>query len=183
MVPPNLTGISPNTECEVEEDDRRLGTLCQRIRQNPLLNQDQQYQLAALVLKYVDCFGVDYQDLSQTNLCEFHVDTGNAKPIYNRPYSFVSHSEKELLKKDLEKMVDTGVLIPNHYPPSNSKNQGWSFPCRYVDKKTGDKRLVSNFITHKKVTVRDKWPLSDLTSVIEDLGKSKVYSALDLLKG
>jgi hypothetical protein len=104
--------------------------------------------------------------LSRTNLLKFHVDTGNAKPIYKRPYAFLSHSEKETLKKNLEDMVSNGILVPSTHIPGNSANGGWSFPCRYVPKKTGDKRLVTNFKDLNAVTVRDPWPLPNLIDVV-----------------
>lgn len=133
----------------------RLGDLRERIRSNQILNERQKDALIALVEKYADCFGVDYEHLQQTNITKFHVDTGNAKPIYHRPYSFLTHSEKEFMRRDLEKMVAAGILVSTTYTPKNAKHGGWSFPCRCILKKTGDKRLVSNFSSLNNITVRD----------------------------
>lgn len=162
--------------------DDRLGGLVAKIHEIPDLNEEEKLRLINLVFEYQDCFGTGYEHLGRTNLVKFHVDTGDARPIYRRPYSFLSFSEKEELKKDLEKMVNAGVLIPSTHVPSNSKNAGWSFPCRYVPKKTGDKRLITNFRELNKVTVRDPWPLPNVVDVIESLAKSKWYSVVDLLK-
>lgn len=57
------------------------------------------------------------------------------------------------LKFELNEMVDHGVLVPHSY--DNSAGNGWSFPCRYVTKKDGGKRLVTQFMKLNEVTVRD----------------------------
>ncbi|KAG0733775.1 hypothetical protein G6F16_013447 [Rhizopus arrhizus] len=79
-------------------------------------------------------------------------------------------------------MVNNGILIPNTHVPGNSKQAGWSFPCRYVPKKTGDKRLVTNFQDLNAVTVRDTWPLPSVVDVLEHLAGAQWFSVCDLLK-
>lgn len=171
-----------NNLCSIDVDPR-LGTLVNKICDNELLTVQQKEQLIELVKDYVECFGVDYSHLSQTNLVEFHVDTGDAKPIYRRPYPNMSFADKEFLKKDLEEMVANGVLTPTMHSPKNASRSGWSFPWRYIKKKTGDRRLVTQFQDLNKVTVRDPWPLPNLQDIIESFGDSKVLSAVDCLKG
>lgn len=135
--------------------DLRLGTLLSRISEQHNINDQDKKQLTQMVINFKNCFGTGYEHLSQTNLLIFHVDTGQSKPIYKRPYGFLSMSEKQMLKKDLEEMVKNGILVPNTHVPGNSAHSGWSFPCSYVPKKTGDKRLVTNFKELNAVTVRD----------------------------
>lgn len=163
--------------------DPILSTLYSQVSQNELLNEVQKQQLIEVLEETRECFGTDYEHLEQTNLVQFHVDTGDHSPIYRRPYSFLSHAEREYLKDDITKMVQSGILIPSTHVPANSNNAGWSFPCRYVKKKTGERRLVTNFQELNKITVRDTWPLPNLVDVIETLGSASYYSALDLLKG
>ncbi|CEP17159.1 hypothetical protein [Parasitella parasitica] len=127
-------------------------------------------------------FGTDYKHMSTTNLLKFHVDTGDHKPIYKKPYGFLSFSEKETLKKDLEDMVSNGILVPITHVSGNSKSGGWSFPCRYVPKKDGQKRLVTNFRDLNAITVRDPWPMPNVTDVLESLAGSKWFVCCDLLK-
>lgn len=79
-------------------------------------------------------------------------------------------------------MVNAGIIIPSTHVPVNSSQGGWSFPCRYVTKKTGDKRLVTNFKDLNAVTVRDPWPLPNLIDVIESLAGAKWFAVLDLLE-
>ncbi|CEP11772.1 hypothetical protein, partial, partial [Parasitella parasitica] len=79
-------------------------------------------------------------------------------------------------------MVNNGILIPNTYVPGNSKSSGWAFPVRYVPKKTGDRRLVTNFRPLNEVTIRDPWPMPNMVDVIESLAGSNWFVNADLLK-
>src|SRR5207244_3427109 len=55
--------------------------------------------------------------------------------------------------------------------------------CRYVPKKTGDKRLVTNFQRLNDVTKRDPWPLPRIQDLFDTLAGSAYFSSYDLLKG
>ncbi|KAG1402975.1 hypothetical protein G6F58_010462 [Rhizopus delemar] len=173
----------PTTQENLSESNQgRLGNLLDRIRSQNNISTKEKQDLCDTILEFQDCFGTNYNHLGTTNLLKFHVDTGDAKPIYKRPYNFLSYSEKETLKSDLAEMVNNGILIPNTHVPGNSKQAGWSFPCRYVPKKTGDKRLVTNFQDLNAVTVRDTWPLPSVVDVLEHLAGAQWFSVCDLLK-
>lgn len=130
-----------------------------------------------------DAFGVGYEDLKQTNLVKFHVNTGDAKPVMKRPFQGVSYSELEMLKKDIADMVASGVLIPAMHSRVESHNGGWAFQIMYVRKKDGSKRLVTTFQDLNKVTVRDPWPLPVIANVVESFHGARFFTGLDMLKG
>ncbi|KAI7892338.1 uncharacterized protein EV154DRAFT_399167, partial [Mucor mucedo] len=168
------------TEPRLGQDDR-LGTLLDRIKLYDHLTPAHKERLLSLVMKYSTCFGTSYSHLKVTNLVKFCVDTGDSKPIYNRPYAFIPLSERDFMRKELQEMVEAGVLIPTTHTPDNSSGAGWSFPCRYIKKANGQRRLITNFIGLNQVTKRDTWPMNNTVDVIECLSGSKVYSSLDML--
>lgn len=69
------------------------------------LEENQRQQLLSMLHGYVDVFGLSYQDLSQTNLLEFHVETGDVRPIICQPNRFMSHSELEQLREEVDERV------------------------------------------------------------------------------
>ncbi|KAG1168443.1 hypothetical protein G6F55_011660 [Rhizopus delemar] len=69
------------------------------------LAKEEKEALGRLLVQFLDVFGLDYNDLKQTNLVKFHVDTGDHQPIMKRPNRHMSHSELETFKKELEKML------------------------------------------------------------------------------
>jgi hypothetical protein len=173
-----------NPEEKNGSDDTRLGTLIHRIRSNPMVKElDIVNELVECITRHSDCFGTDYEHLKQTGVTELHIETGDHPPIYRRPYGSISHDETEFLKQEITSMVNNGIIIPTTYLPANSKYAGWSFPCRLNAKKTGDKRLVTNFMDLNKITVRDTWPLPIMVESLEHLGGSSFFPSMDLLKG
>lgn len=148
----------------------RVENLVSSILNNENLNSDQRDSAISLIVKYADVFGTSYKHLKQTDLLEFHVDRGNAKPVYQKPFSKFSYSELDTLKEELKKMVDNGVLIPHIY--DKFEGNEWSFQCRYVKKKDGGKQLVTQFMKLNDVTVRDPWPIPSLKNTIEEIGPS-----------
>lgn len=102
--------------------------------------------------------------------------------LFTEGHTDYSFSEKQTLKEDLTKMVENGIMVQNTHFPGNSTQAGWSFPCRYVPKKTGDKTLITNIHELNAATVRDIWPLPNINDVIKSLSGSKWLAVLDLLK-
>ncbi|CEP11273.1 hypothetical protein, partial, partial [Parasitella parasitica] len=84
---------------ELPQEDR-LGKLINDIQIQDNIDLEDKKKLLQIIYRYKDCFGTSYDHLSTTNLVKFHVDTGDAKPIFKRPYASMSNSEKETLKKD-----------------------------------------------------------------------------------
>ncbi|SAM02995.1 hypothetical protein [Absidia glauca] len=160
-------------------DQDRLGDLLDQIAANNLLSTEQRVALTSLVRDNSSVFGTSYHHLSKTNLLELEVNTGEAAPIYRKPHFNLSFKEREYLKNELEQMVANGILIPSTY----GANSGWSFPVRFVPKKGGDKRLVTQFMALNAVTVRDTFPLPSINDLLDQLSGASWLSALDLLKG
>jgi len=134
----------------------RLGNLPSTILDNPHLTNRQKEEVINLLIKYSDVFGTGYKHLKKTDLVEFHVDTGNARPVYQKPFSKFSYSELDTLKAELNEMVDHGVLVPHTY---------------------------DQFMKLNDVTVRDPWPIPSLKDTIEEIGSSNWLSNVDMLKG
>jgi hypothetical protein len=179
-----FAGMAESTNEEDVGNGSRLGNLVSRIKANGTIsNLGITDDVVNCVEKYADCFGTGYEHLRQTHVTELHVETGDALPIYRRPYGNLSHNEKEFLRQEIADMVNNGIVVPSTYVPQTSKHAGWSFPCRLIEKKTGGKRLVTNFMDLNKVTIRDTWPLPIMTELLEQLGGSKFFSSMDLLKG
>lgn len=164
-------------------DEEKFKKLFDQIQNNDLLSLNQKEALIALIKSKSQAFGTGFKDLTQTNLLKFHVNTGDALPVYKRPYQNMSHSELEQLRIDIGQMVECGVLIPAMHSKVEAPNSGWSFQVMYVPKKNGEKRLVTMFQDLNKVTVRDTWPLPVITNIIESFAGSKWLSSVDLLKG
>ncbi|KAG1042648.1 hypothetical protein G6F43_011845 [Rhizopus delemar] len=146
---------------------------------NSDISEEQKEVLRKSLLSFIDVFGLDYKDLKQTNILKFTIDTGSEKPIYRKPNRFMSHSELDSLKLEVEEMIANCQLIPT----PGGASSGWAFPVLYVKKKSGEKRLCVQFQDLNAITVQDAWPLPHITDLLESYQGSKIFSTLDLLKG
>ncbi|KAI7847029.1 hypothetical protein BDC45DRAFT_452497, partial [Circinella umbellata] len=131
---------------------------------NSNLSKENYQRLLNILYKYQDVFGLDYQDLTQTTLVQCHVDTGDARPIMHQPNRYMSHSELEQLKGEIDEMVKQGQLIPSSKAPGAG---GWSFPALYVRKNDNTKRLCVQFQRLNEVTKKQAWPTNSITDLIE----------------
>ncbi|KAI7858656.1 hypothetical protein BDC45DRAFT_498815, partial [Circinella umbellata] len=158
-----------NEEDDREEEDATSQDIWLEI-QNSIKNcnliEEETDKLTDLLWRYQDVFGVDYKDLTQTSILEFHVDTGDAKPIMHRPNRFMSHAELDQLRQEINEMVQQGILIPATHVkgPEGQRAGGWSFPAR--------RRLYVQFQKLNEVTVRDPWPLPVISDILESYNQA-----------
>lgn len=138
------------------------------------LSNEQQDDLRDLIFKYADIFSTGDHDLGETGLVEHMVDTGNSKPIYQRPYR-AEHLKRAVIEKEVNKMLENNIIEPS--------NSAWSSPVVLVTKKDGSIRFCVNYIRLNDVTVRDTYCLPRIDDILQSLGKSAYFTSLDLASG
>ena len=134
-------------------------------------------QLKELCMEYIDIFGVDHNNLKQTNVIEFDVDTGDAAPIYIKPRP-LPYKYKEFVKGELDAAVKAGIM-------SGPLKQlcKWGFPvCAVPKPKTNELRMVGDFRLLNQKIISDECAIPDMKETIEQLAPAVVYSPLDFLK-
>ncbi|KAG1164985.1 hypothetical protein G6F36_013576 [Rhizopus arrhizus] len=183
-----FNGLGSETKLIKNESTRpeEIKTILKEQVQELEISYEEKEQLEELLYKFLDVFGLDYNDLKQTNLVKFSVDTGDHAPIMKRPNKHMSHSELEVFKQELSNMLANGQIIPTMHRPKKdgSSSLGWSFPAMYVRKKnTKEGRLVVQFQDLNAITKKDPWPLPSLQHLLEDYLGSEVFTTFDLLKG
>src|SRR5438105_15600553 len=79
------------------------------------------------------------------------------------------------MKDQLQELLDKGFI--------RSSSSSWGCPAMFVDKKDQSKRLVVDYRPLNKVTVKNKYPLSDINILFDQLSGAKVFSKIDLRSG
>jgi len=87
----------------------------------------------------------------------------------------LSPDELELLKEYLDEMLRTGKILP-----SKSSARG---PIFFAKQANGKLRIVVDYRDLNTITVKDKYPLPLMTTLMEQVGTSQVFSKLDLKLG
>ena len=96
----------------------------------------------------------------------------NAEPIHCRPFS-VADKNRELFKKELNKLVGLDVLEP-------VLNSPWAFPTFLIPKKDNTARFVSDFRLLNNVVIDEQFPLPMIKEVLTRRQGFDWVTAIDL---
>nr|GEV87014.1 putative reverse transcriptase domain-containing protein [Tanacetum cinerariifolium] len=114
----------------------------------------------------------DFLGIPPTRQVEFQIDLIlGAAPVARAPYRLALFEMKELsnLLKDL---VDKGFIRPSSSP--------WEASVLFVKKKDGSFWMFIDYRELNKLTVKNRYPLSKINDLFDQLQGSSVYSKIDL---
>ena len=121
-----------------------------------------------------EVFALEEDEKGETNLVQMMVDTGGAPPKKQRPYR-LPFAAREEVARQIKKMEDAGVIRPSKSP--------WASPIVLVRKKDGTHRFCVDDRALNAVTTPDTFPLPCIDDLLDQLGKAKYFSTLDLAAG
>ena len=138
------------------------------------LTEEQGAELARILNKSVNLFAKSPTDLGRTKVTCHTIETGDAKPIKQRPrrppMAFL-HEEDKIIKEQLE----AGIIRESSSP--------WSSPLVYVRKRDGTARPCVDYRRLNEVTTKDAYPLPRIDHCLDCLSGAKLFSTLDLQSG
>ncbi|GJX08987.1 putative reverse transcriptase domain-containing protein [Tanacetum coccineum] len=106
---------------------------------------------------------------------EFQIDLiPGAVPIARAPYQLAPSKMKEL-SEQLQELSDKGFIRPSSSP--------WGAPVLFVKKKDGSFRMCIDYRELNKLTVKNRYPLSRIDDLFDQLQGSSIYSKIDLRSG
>jgi hypothetical protein len=97
-----------------------------------------------------------------------------AAPMSKTPCRMSTPELKEL-QMQLEELLKKGYIFPSVSP--------WGYPIFFVKKKDGTLRLFIDFRQWNKVTVKNKYPLSRIDDLFDQLNDGNIFSKIDLRLG
>ena len=84
-------------------------------------------------------------------------------------------AELKELKEQLQELLDKGFIRPSTSP--------WGAPVLFVKKKDGTLGLCIDYRELNKVTVKNKYPLSRIHDLFDQLQGAQYFSKIDLRSG
>ncbi|GJW47562.1 putative reverse transcriptase domain-containing protein [Tanacetum coccineum] len=94
-----------------------------------------------------------------------------AAPVARSPYR-LAPSEMQELSTQLQELADKGFIRPSSSP--------WGALVLFVKKKNGSFRMCIDYRELNKLTVKNRYPLSRINDLFDQLQGSSVYSKIDL---
>lgn len=132
--------------------------------------------IQAICTKYNDIFHLPGDKLTTTNSYEHNIYLKpDASPVFTKPYR-LPHSQKPEINKQIKKMLQDDII--------EETQSEWSSPILLVPKKSNDDnkkwRLVIDYRKLNEVIQDDKFPLPNITDILESLAGAVYFTHLDL---
>ncbi|GKC21935.1 putative reverse transcriptase domain-containing protein [Tanacetum coccineum] len=117
----------------------------------------------------------DLSGLPPQRQVEFRIDlVPGVTPIAKSPYR-LAPSEMQELSRQLQELQDKGFIRPSYSP--------WGAPVLFVKKKDGLFRICIDYRELNKLTVKNRYPLSRIDDLFDQLQGSRYFSKIDLRSG
>ena len=142
--------------------------------QSSALTDEQKNQVEQLLEEFKSVFSQSSTDYGRTELIEHQIDTGAAHPIRQPPRRIPQHLRMNV-DEQIDSMLDNGIIEPSRSP--------WSSPIVVVPKKDGGIRFCVDYRQLNSVTIKDAYPLPQISDTLESLAGAKFFSTLDLASG
>lgn len=143
------------------------------------MNSEEKNAIIRLVEEYSDIFYVEGDNLTFTNQIKHVIRTTDDIPVYSKNYRY-PEIYKDEVNNQIEDMLKQKIIQPSHSP--------WNSPVWIVPKKqdaSGKQkfRLVIDFRGLNSKTIDDRFPLPNITDILDKLGRSQYFTTLDLTSG
>ncbi|GKE73682.1 putative reverse transcriptase domain-containing protein, partial [Tanacetum coccineum] len=124
---------------------------------------------------FPEVFPEDLSGLPSARLVEFQIDLIlGVVPVARAPYR-LAPSEMQELSEQLQEISDKGFIRPSSSP--------WGASVLFVKKKDGSFRMCIDYRELNKLTMKNRYPLSRINDLFDQLQGSSIYSKIDLRLG
>lgn len=162
-----LTELGPESEESRSEFERLVD-----LKTNSLKPEERNI-IRKLLTKYRRVFSTKYDPLGYNNKCPMKIEY-EGPTFYRKPYR-VPISKEQVIEKEINKMLDLGVIRRSMSP--------YSSPLLVVGKKDGSLRLCVDYRALNLHTKKDRFPLPSIDEILAKLGGACSYSTLDACSG
>lgn len=143
------------------------------------LNSEELKCLQKLILNNKQVFYNESDPFTFTTVMKHSIRMKDEIPIYTKSYRF-PNCHKEEIQKQVKDMLKKNIIRESCSP--------WSSPVWIVPKKDdalGNKkwRMVIDYRKINDKTIDDKYPIPNITDILDKLGRSNYFTTLDLASG
>jgi hypothetical protein len=124
-----------------------------------------------VVQEFLDVFPDDLSGMPTKRAIEFKIELQpGTTPIAKTPYRMMLVELAEL-KIQLQDLQDKGFICPSSSP--------WGCPALFISKKDKDLHLCVDYRPLNAVTIKNKYPLSHIDILFDQLMGAQVFSKID----
>lgn len=175
---PDIDYLSNYNICSFKKEDlsgERVRKLLSLIKLQHL-NKEESMSIQNICAKFADVFYLPGDKLGTCNLYEQKIQLKpNSDPVYTKQYR-LPFSQRNEIENQIQKMLSNDIIEP--------ASSEWSSPILLVPKKLEDNkkswRLVVDFRKLNDRILDDKFPLPNITDILDSLSGAIYFSQLDL---
>lgn len=143
------------------------------------LNSEEYKEIEKIITRYKSLFFKEGDKLTSTTKIMHEIPTNTDQQINSKLYRYPPKHEEEV-RRQIKEMTEQGII-----QKSNSK---YSSPLIVVPKKMDNSgkrkyRIVVDYRKLNEFTTDDKFPLPNIDSILDKLGKAQYFTTIDLAKG
>ena len=167
-----IANINPNVQIStrVEQINQKINASEIPEAAKPAFNE--------LINQYNDIFALGEDNLSTNNFYTQNIELTDSVPVYIPNYRNI-HAHNDEIEKQVKNMLNNDII--------EHSVSAYNSPILLVPKKpnTTDKkwRLVVDYRQLNKKVLADRFPLPRIDSILDQLGRARFFSTLDLMAG
>lgn len=143
------------------------------------LNEEEYNGITKIIRKFENIFFKEGDILTSTPKIKHEIVTTTDRQINSKLYRYPPKHEEEV-RRQIKEMEEQGIIQKSF--------SRYSSPLIVVPKKKDNSgqqkfRIVIDYRKLNEVTVDDKFPLPNIDSILDKLGRAQYFSTLDLAKG
>lgn len=165
--------INNNNPCSITK------TELQNLIRTDHLNIEERSAITKLCSEFSDILYQENEKLTFTNQVKHEIRTTDEIPVHTKSYRYPFIHKPEV-EKQITKMLQDGIIRPSSSP--------WSSPIWIVPKKADASgktkwRIVVDYRKVNEKTIDDRYPLPNITDILDKIGKCQYFSVIDLVSG
>lgn len=135
-------------------------------------------KLNKLCAEYADIFALETDTMTVNNFYSQDIKIKSTEPVFTRNYR-TPYTQKQEIKRQVEKLIKNDLI--------EASCASYNSPIILVPKRgTGPEkkwRMCIDYRALNKNIIADKFPLPRIDDILDNLGKAKYFSVVDLFSG
>nr|GEX74085.1 putative reverse transcriptase domain-containing protein [Tanacetum cinerariifolium] len=138
-------------------------------------SKEKRMEDVSIICNFPEVFPEEFPGLSPPTQVEFRIDlVPGTAPVARALYRLAPSKMKEL-SVQLQELPEKGFI--------RSSSSSWGAPVLFVKKKDGSFRMCIDYRELNKLTIKNRYPLSRIDDLFDQLQGSSVYSKIGLRSG